>query len=164
MANLCSWGKPSGWGTGAQSTGSTGACPTATGTPDGFWWSANAGYSCGGVKNPATLFNQARSAYTTPFYFDADEYGIVCASFPSASGGADPLVSQQAAINVLNTSVANLQTQVSAITAGSITQAPNPDTLAASAQIFGAFVVAGVVAWGLKRIYRLLVTDGSVDG
>lgn len=97
MANYCTWGKPANWGgTSAQ-------------------WQDGLPHGAGGISDPETLSAKAKAATSTPFYFNADEFNIVCASFPSAGGGPDPLISQAAAITALQAQATGLQSQITAI-------------------------------------------------
>jgi len=83
--------------------------------------------------------------------FDADLMGIQCQAFSNA---AISVVS-------LQSSMTNLQTQVTALVSGSEVRAPNPEIIQAQATIFGAVLAAGVLIWGLKRIYNLFMHPPS---
>lgn len=79
--------------------------------------------------------------------FDADLYGIQCQAFSNA---AISVVS-------LQSSMTNMQAQMTALISGSEVRAPNPEILEAQAVVFGAVLTAGVLIWGGKRIYHLFM-------
>ena len=91
-----------------------------------------------------------------PYYFDADQFKIVCVAFDNAASSGT-LLSYQTQINALQTSVANLQAQQTALVSGSEVRAPNPEIIEAQAIVFGAVLTAGVLIWGGKRIYNLFM-------
>jgi hypothetical protein len=140
MPNYCSWGKPAGWaGTNAQ-------------------WSDFSGYSVSGLSNPATLFTQARPALTTPYYFDADQFGIVCASFPTAGGGSDPLISQASQIASINTTLATMQGTIASMLGG---EGGTPWTTEDHRDAFLAVLGFLVVVWLGKQVWRFFWRGGS---
>ena len=153
MSNMCTWKKPASW--------------TDT---DGHWAGVHGSnyqlaYSSGGYKNPSTLAIAANSATTTAYYFDADEFNIVCTSFPSASGSTDPLVSQAAAITLLNTSVANMQSQVTAIASIASASSPGFDQrIADMSVVWSLFFGACIVVAAAKGIQKLFNTGPHHEG
>ncbi len=98
-ANYCSWGMPAAWVSGGGTSAN---------------W-ATSGATYGGIRSITNLKNSVGSATTTPFTFDADEYGIVCTSFPNAGGAPDPLISQAAAISALQSQATGLQQQIDTV-------------------------------------------------
>jgi O-antigen/teichoic acid export membrane protein len=98
-----------------------------------------------------------------PFVFNADAYAITCVAFPSAGGSGGSLTSQQGEIDTLKTAMLNVQNEMAALTAGSITQAPNTDMLVAQAGVFGAFLVAGIAVLSLKWLYNLFRHRHDID-
>lgn len=86
--------------------------------------------------------------------FDADLMGIQCQAFSNA---AISVVS-------LQSSMTNMQAQMTALISGSEVRAPNPEIIEAQAIVFGAVLTAGVLIWGGKRIYHLFMhPPGSGD-
>jgi len=79
--------------------------------------------------------------------FDADALGIQCQAFSNA---AISVVS-------LQSSMTNMQAQMTALISGSEVRAPNPEVIEAQAIVFGAVLTAGVLIWGMKRIYNLFM-------
>lgn len=87
-----------------------------------------------------------------PFTFNAQEYNITCVAFADATGFTS-FVELGAAVYQAQAAIANLQTQVTALTSGSTVRAPNPEILQASSVLFGSVLLAGALIWGLKRVY-----------
>lgn len=137
MPNYCSYGMPAAWSAGGGTVSQ--------------WGSASA-TTVGGVKNPATLRNSVVPATTTPYYFDADEFGLVCASFPSAGGGPDPILSQSAAINSLNATVASMQATITTLTSPVET---SPERIQDMSVIAGLFLAVGISILCAKGIQKL---------
>jgi len=139
MSNWCSWQK------------------TAAFT-DAQWGTTNTAYVISGFSNPYSFFLAGKNALVTPFVFDADMLGISCVAFPSAGGSGSDLISLSSRVAALETANVNLQNQVTALSAGTVTQAPNPEIIEAMAVIFGATMVAAAAIYGLKSIYNLFRT------
>ncbi len=99
----------------------------------------------------------------TAFVFDADSYFISCVAFPSAGGGGDTLIAIGARVAALETANVNLQNQVTALSAGSLSLAPNGEMLQAQAAIFGVVLVAACVVYGLKQVYNLFRSPQTSD-
>jgi hypothetical protein len=112
---------------------------------------------------PAHFRNSANTATSSaPFYFNADAYNIVCSSFPSAGGGADPLVSQAAAISALQAADVGLQSQITAITPWSAaSDAGGYMTSELHVEYFGAVVAFLVVIWLADRVRRFFWREGG---
>lgn len=121
------------------------------------WWNGAGANSAGGISNPYSLWLQAKAAYSTPFYFNADVYGIVCSSFPSAGGGTDPLISQAAAIAALQATDVGLQSQLTAISpwAGASAAEGAEMRMADMFELWYVFLGVGVVVLCLKAIYNV---------
>lgn len=146
MSNTCYIAMPQAW--------------TDAGGTAAEWVSTNGSYTRGGVSNPKLFNASATGTSVNPFYFNADAYGIVCVSFPAA-GDTTSLFGVNQTILAHTTAIANLQTQVTALSAGSLTQAPNPQIIEASGFMFAALLGAMAIAYGLKTVYRLFITHGS---
>ena len=84
--------------------------------------------------------------------FDADVYGIQCQAFDNA---AISVVS-------LQSSMTNMQAQMTALISGSDVRAPNPEILQAQGVLFGVVLAAGVAIWGLKRLYNLFINGSGI--
>lgn len=138
-ANTCAIGMPAAWVAGGGTTAQ---------------WSGTIAYTRGGIKNPASLAGPAGSAQTTPYYFDANEFAIVCTAFPTAGGGADPLISQAAAITALQAQAAGLQTQIDTIQTFSSLDPADLGVTPAS--------VGKVWAWGLGVVIFLFTLGMAV--
>lgn len=146
-ANMCSMQMPAAW--------------TAAGGTAGQW-TGGTNYVFGGVRNPTSMRSLAGT--DTPTYFDADLYGIVCASFPTASGGPDPILGQAAAIAALQSADVGLQTQITAISPWSGASAAEGQEERAEDMyaLWLLYVQAAVVIVCLKWIYNVFRTPNHV--
>jgi len=77
--------------------------------------------------------------------------------------GSPAALSWQDAIAAQNTTIAQLQTQFSTLQTTIGSNGTNPDTLAASSVMFGAFLAAACAVYGVKRIYNLFRTHHGED-
>ena len=149
MANYCTWGMPAGW------------------SVENMWQATAGSYyqTIGGqtYKNPVQLFSQARLATSgTPYYFNADEFNIICSSFPSAGGSTDPLISQAAAIQALQAQATGLQAQITAITPwAAASDSGGYMTTDLHLEYFGAVVAFIAVIWCADRIKRYFWREGG---
>lgn len=134
MSNLCSIQKPESM-TDAQWNSFTYT----------WWYSTNGWVSLAG------------NAKTVPYLFDADAFNITCVAFAnSASSGT--LLSYQAQINNLQTTVANLNTQISALVAGNTVAPPKPQMISAELALFGAVLACAAAIYGLKQLLKLFTS------
>lgn len=141
MANYCTVKMPKAWtdagGTYAQ-------------------WSGGGGLTFGGVSNP-TQFRG--SAITSPegFYFDADRFGVVCTSFPDASGNPDPLISQAGAIQALQAALVGVQGQITAMApwVGENAESAQAERIQDMSDMWALFFGAAILIACWKGIQRL---------
>lgn len=142
MANFCTVKMPKAW--------------TDAGGTFAQWSSPTVSTTLGGVANPQTYRVRA-IASPEGLYFDADQYGVVCASFPDASGNEDPLISQAAAIKALQSAAVGLQNQITAMApwVGENAEDAQAERIQDMSDAWILFFGAAIVIFCLKGLQRL---------